>query len=103
MPPVVKNQFSHKSLGFCTSSVFRLAGSLLVWMAAFSFISSGNCATPAATRITDENPLATLEVGAYGLRVLSPTLLELTLVNTKDSISARVPNWDFVSDNFAPT
>jgi hypothetical protein len=46
------------------------------------------------------NPLALPLVGDYGLRVLSPTVLELTLINTKDMSTGRVPNWDFVSDTF---
>ncbi|HUS36341.1 MAG TPA: glycoside hydrolase family 9 protein [Verrucomicrobiae bacterium] len=42
-------------------------------------------------------------IGDYGLRILSPTVLELTVINTKDSITSPVPNWDFVSDTFALT
>lgn len=53
---------------------------------------------PAATnlRISDDNFLAMPAVGAHGLRVLSPTLLELTLITTKAPDPARPEQWDFV-------
>lgn len=41
-------------------------------------------------------------VGSCGLRILSPTVLELTLVTTKGPDPARVAQWDFVGENFAP-
>ena len=46
--------------------------------------------------LTDDNPLEMPEPGSYGLRVLSPTLLELTLITTKDQ-NAAVTEWNFVS------
>src|SRR5689334_10579419 len=42
------------------------------------------------------NPLALKEVGTFEVRLLSPTLLELTLVTTKQPPPARVTQWDFV-------
>lgn len=45
-------------------------------------------------------PLQMPEVGTHGLRVISPTVLELVLVNTKASDPARVAQWDFVADGF---
>ncbi len=40
---------------------------------------------PAADlRLNDSNPLAMPAVGSYGLRILSPTVIELTLITTKD-------------------
>lgn len=81
-------------------------GSTFVWLAAYVFISNSNCATGSTSvgaALTDANPLATPVVGDFGLRVLSPTTLELTLITTKDSASGRVSNWDFVSDTFALT
>src|SRR4051812_6492186 len=102
---VIKNPTAKKSLGPQVSSLLRIIGSACVWVAAYVFIS-GNCATGSTSigsLLTDANPLAMPSVGDYGLRVLSPTVLELTLINTKDEDPARVPNWDFVSDIFALT
>ena len=39
-------------------------------------------------------------IGSCGLRIISPTMLELTLVNTKSPEPARVIQWDFVGENF---
>ena len=101
---VIKNPIAKKSLGPQVSSLLRIIGSAFVWVAAYVFISTGNCATGSTSigsPLTDANPLAMPSVGDYGLRVLSPTVLELTLINTKDEDPARVPNWDFVSDTFS--
>ena len=49
-------------------------------------------------RIDDENPTAMPAVGSYGLRILSPTMLELTLISTKSPDPATVTNWNFVSN-----
>jgi hypothetical protein len=38
-------------------------------------------------------------VGSNALHVLSPTLLELKLINTKQSAAARVSQWDWVDSN----
>jgi hypothetical protein len=97
---VIRNPIAKKSLKSRTSSVVRFLGSTLVWLAAYTFIATGNCATSSGSALTDDNPLAMPAVGDYGLRILSPTVLELTLINTKESMTARVPNWDFVSDTF---
>lgn len=40
------------------------------------------------------------EVGAYGLRVLSPNLLELTLITSKTTYNSPLSGWDFVDSNF---
>ncbi len=53
---------------------------------------------PAADlRIHDERPLDLPVPGAYELRILSPTVLELTLVTTKAPDPAPVETWDFVA------
>src|SRR5207237_5475646 len=49
---------------------------------------------------TDENFLAMPAVDAHRLRLLSPTVLELTLITTKPP-EGRPEAWDFVSDDFA--
>lgn len=46
----------------------------------------------------EANPLALPLVGANALRVLAPSILELTLITTKQP-EARAPQWDFVDDN----
>ena len=46
--------------------------------------------------ISDDNPLLMPPVGAHQLRILSPTLLELTLVTTKKPDPATVSEWNFV-------
>lgn len=53
--------------------------------------------------ITDENSLALPEIGAYGLRLLSPSVLELTYISTKQPNPAHVSAWDFVDGNFNAT
>src|SRR5437016_8936 len=42
-----------------------------------------------------DNPLLLPEVGSAQLRVLTPTMLELTLVTTKTANSTRAGQWDF--------
>ncbi|MDB6037562.1 MAG: glycosyl hydrolase family 9 [Verrucomicrobiales bacterium] len=53
-----------------------------------------------ASEISDENPLALPEIGSFGLRVLSPTVLELTLIQTKNPDPSSVDQWNFVGANF---
>src|SRR5687768_10532687 len=69
---------------------FRL---FIVTQIIFSSLSS----TWAQPVLSDENPLSLPEVGSYGLRVLSPTVLELTLIAGKLADPAPVSAWDFVS------
>jgi hypothetical protein len=52
--------------------------------------------------ITDENPLSLPDVGDYGLRIVAPNIVELTLISSKEPAPARVSAWDFVGDNFVP-
>ena len=52
--------------------------------------------------ISDANPLAMPPVGAHELRIISPTIVELTLITTKKSESAPVTQWNFVDSNGAP-
>jgi hypothetical protein len=52
--------------------------------------------------ISDENPLAMPPVGAHQLRVLSPTVVELTLITTKASGAAAVTEWNFVGSHGTP-
>lgn len=50
----------------------------------------------------NENPLALPKIGDHSLLILSPTLLELTLVTTKEPNPAPVTTWNFVGANFVP-
>lgn len=63
-----------------------------------ALVRFGSWAQP---QITDDNPLSLPPIGAYGLRIISPTVLELTLINTKPHDPAHVSAWDFVGANFA--
>jgi hypothetical protein len=47
-------------------------------------------------RLSDDQPLRLPPVGSHQLRVLAPTLLELTLVTAKPPDPAPVSQWDFV-------
>jgi hypothetical protein len=48
--------------------------------------------------LSDDNPLMLPAVGAHQLRILSPTLLELTLITTKKPDPAPIEHWDFVDE-----
>jgi hypothetical protein len=52
--------------------------------------------------LSDDQPLRLAPVGSYQLRILSPELLELTLVTTKEPDPAPVKQWDFVDANGQP-
>ena len=72
-------------------------------MVSFRFIVFGLstlwcCVSPARNRLEEgeEQPLRLPAVGSSELRVLNPSLLELTLITTKKP-GARVDQWDFVS------
>ncbi len=49
--------------------------------------------------ISDDNPLAMPAVGAHQLRLVSPGLIELTLITTKKPDPATVTVWNFVGSN----
>lgn len=74
---------------------------LLVGVCFSVFVACTVCASPGVAVLPDENTLAMPEVGWHQMRVLSPTLLELTLINTKASIQAPPSAWNFVGENFA--
>lgn len=48
------------------------------------------------------NPLALPLIGSHELRMITPTMLELTLVNSKAPAPAPFREWDFVGENFVP-
>src|SRR4051812_42416925 len=56
-------------------------------------------ARAAGSPLTDANPMRMPVVGDYGLRILSPTLLELTDINTAAQNTASVTDWNFVANN----
>ena len=51
--------------------------------------------------ITDANPMRIPQVSDYQLRILTPTLLELTLINTGATANdpTSITNWNFVNPN----
>src|SRR5262249_36195865 len=49
--------------------------------------------------ITDTNTMHIPAVGDYGLRVLSPTMLEVSLITTKGNDPAPITTWNFVDAN----
>jgi hypothetical protein len=51
-----------------------------------------------AAVLSDANPMAMPAIGDHGLRAISPTVLEVTLINTKVSHPAHVSAWDFVNE-----
>jgi hypothetical protein len=48
------------------------------------------------------NSLALPQIGEHRLRILTPTILELTLITTRKNESSPVSEWDFVGPKFAP-
>jgi len=67
-------------------------------------IADNNSAGPVGTNmppveVADVPPLALPKLGDTGLQILSPTVLEVRCVNTKQADPARVDGWDFVNAN----
>jgi len=50
-------------------------------------------------QLTDDEPLRLPAAGSYQLRILAPTLLELTYVNAVKQGAERPEQWDFVNRN----
>jgi hypothetical protein len=84
-------------------SYLRTALSRARWVyilfASIAFISTRTSAVP-GKEISDANPLALPEIGSFGLRALSPSVLELTLIQTEDADPANLVQWNFVGSNF---
>jgi hypothetical protein len=81
-------------------TVLNETGSLLFILFLFaSFIPR----LASAAVINDTNSLAMPAIGDHGLRIISPTVLELTLINTKAKDPAGVSAWDFVNDQYVAT
>jgi len=59
-------------------------------------------ALPGSSRI-DNLTLAVPQVGDYSLHVITPTLLELKLITSKQPDPAQVNQWNFVDSNFQLT
>jgi Glycosyl hydrolase family 9/Cellulase N-terminal ig-like domain len=78
---------AHRKLGF-----MRGVYPVSVWLG----LLLGTSALAGSLRLTDDDPLRLPPVGSYQLRVLTPTVLELTLVTTKPPDPAPVGRWNFV-------
>ncbi len=61
---------------------------------------AANAAPSPAVALPGENMLLMPPVGWQQMRILSPTLLELTLITTKASIEAPPEEWNFVDSGF---
>src|SRR3982751_1153929 len=68
---------------------------LLLALAAISVGCVGSAA--ADLQLHDELPLQFPEVGSYQLRILEPSLLELTLITSKKPDPAPLETWNFVN------
>src|SRR4051812_34237689 len=75
------------------SPIYLVASTLWIFAASLSI-----SAQPA---MTDDAPLQLPATGAHQMRVLSPDVLELTLITTKAK-DAPVQQWDFVGRNGRP-
>jgi len=53
----------------------------------------------AELRMSDDSPLALPAPGSYQLRLLTPSILELTLITTKAPDPSKVASWDFVTED----
>jgi hypothetical protein len=62
--------------------------------------SSGTYVSPNTVSVTDYVTLELPKVGDNALKILSPTLLELKLINSKQPDPAPVTTWNFVDANF---
>ena len=80
-----------RGLRYTTSAV------LLSTLAVLSILTFRSPAAPSS--LPDEPTLELPAPGACQLRILSPTILELTLITTKPPDPAPVQTWDFVSTN----
>ena len=49
--------------------------------------------------IDDSNPLTLPKPGAHQLRILTPRVLELTLITTKEPAPAPIQQWNFIATN----
>ncbi|GEM_PF-621042 len=83
---------------FFNSRKGRRAGIFIQGAIAFLLVAGSVMAID--LRLNDADPAAMPAVGAYDLKVISSSILELTLVTSKDPDPARVREWDFVGDNF---
>ncbi len=85
LPPVLERLF--KGCGLC-----GLLPALFLTAAA----SAGTPSVVSAPAI-DYTTLQLPQPGSYALQVLTPTLLEIVNVNSKQADPARVSNWDFIA------
>src|SRR4051812_42989572 len=81
--------------------MLRPAHLLLAALAAASLLPSVRAAPAGPEEAPWLNALALPAVGSHELRILSPTVLELTLVTTK-AAGGRVEQWDLVDEDHRP-
>src|SRR5437868_892945 len=74
----------------------KLRGLLALAFCCFSFSISSQ-----EYGFSGPNTLAMPNMGDHELRILSPSMLELSLITTKSNETSRVNAWDFVGENFS--
>src|ERR1043166_8942069 len=65
----------------------------------FLFLAMAGSGTLGELIIDDTNPLALPKPGAHELRILTPKVLELTLITTKAPAPAPLQQWNFIGTN----
>ena len=85
----------------CSRTFLKSLGSRLFIFSFFLFL--GLAPAGKAAVITGANSLALPAIGDHGLRVISPNIIEVTLITTKAHDPARVSAWDFVNDQGVAT
>lgn len=70
---------------------------LVTYLGAFCF----KVRSEPVVAIRDPSSLVLPDIGVHSMTVLSPLVLELTLVNTKGDNPARVPSWEFVQNDYS--
>ncbi len=80
----------------------RRFGSRLLPFAVFLILVGFHSDVRGQSLISDDHPLTLPNVGDFELRIISPSVLEITLINTKAPDPGRVSTWDFVGKDFVP-
>jgi len=77
------------------SALLSAASLFIAVFSTVSFIAAGQ-SSEANFGLSDANPLLMPAVGSYQLRIITPSVLELTLITKKDPDPAKLDTWNFV-------
>ena len=94
--------FSTLTVSYMRAMRTTLQSFAALFLGSMAVISAANVSADDALRLTDDQPLREPPVGSYQLRVLTPKLLELTLITTKPADPAPVSEWNFEDANGQP-